>query len=83
MRTTLTLDPDVAAAIKRLRRARKETLRKLINEALRRGLKQISGPEPRQPFRTESVDLGELRVSGIDNIAEVLQITEISAFKRH
>ena len=83
MRTTLTLDPDVAAVIKRLRGARKETLRKLINEALRRGLKQISGPEPRQPFRTESVDLGELRVSGIDNIAEVLQITEISPFKRH
>ncbi len=83
MRTTLTLDPDVAAAIRRLRGARKETLRKLINEALRRGLKQISGPKPRQPFRTESVDLGELRVSGIDNIAEVLQITEISPFKRH
>ena len=83
MRTTLTLDPDVAAAIRRLRKARKETLRKLINEALRRALKQISAPKPRQPFRTESVDLGELRVSGIDNIAEVLQITEISAFKRH
>jgi len=36
MRTTLTLDGDVAAAIERLRRARDASLKDIINEALRK-----------------------------------------------
>ena len=69
----MTLHPDVAAAVKRLRRIRNESLNKLINDALRRGLKQMSArAKPRQPFRTESIDLGRLLVAGIDNIAEVI-----------
>ena len=38
MRTTLTLDDDVAAALERLRRSRDASLKDLVNEALRRGL---------------------------------------------
>jgi hypothetical protein len=37
MRTTLTLDDDVAAALERLRRSRRIGLKRLVNEALRRG----------------------------------------------
>ena len=83
MRTTLTLDPDVAAAVKRLRRIRNESLNKLINDALRRGLKQMSArAKPRQPFRTESIDLGRLLISGIDNIGEALETAGIDALKQ-
>jgi hypothetical protein len=83
MRTTLTLDPDVAAAVKRLRRVRNESLRKLINEALRRGLRRMSaGAKRRQRFRTKSVNLGRVLIPRIDNIAEALETAEIHALEQ-
>ncbi len=42
MRTTLTLDPDVAALLERVRAARDATLKDVVNEGLRRGLKQMT-----------------------------------------
>jgi len=82
MRTTLTIDDDVAVTLERLRRAREASLKELINEALRRGLKDMSGPtKRRQRVQTRSVDLGPLQVASIDNISEVLAIVEGEAFK--
>jgi Arc/MetJ family transcription regulator len=43
MRTTLTIDDDVAAAFNRLRRADDKSLKELVNEALRRGIKDGAG----------------------------------------
>jgi hypothetical protein len=37
MRTTLTLDDDVAVALERLRRAGDASLKDIVNDALRRG----------------------------------------------
>ena len=82
MRTTLTIDDDVAAVLERLRRARDASLKDLINEALRRGLKEMSArPKQREPFRTQPFDVGELLIPSIDNIAEVLAIGEGENFK--
>ena len=82
MRTTLTIDDDVAAALERLRKTRDETLKDLINDALRRGIKQMTaGPKRRELFRTQPVDLGRLRIVSIDNIAEALAQSEGEAFK--
>jgi hypothetical protein len=82
MRTTLTIDDDVAATLERLRRKRDVSLKDLINEALRRGLRDLSAPPKRQkPYRTPSVDLGTPRIPNIDNVAEVLAIIEGEAFK--
>ena len=83
MRTTLTIDDDVAAVLVRLRKARRAKLRDLINEALRRGLEehQVCGPKERRPFRTRSLDLGRLKVPSIDNLSELLSIVEGDAFK--
>jgi hypothetical protein len=82
MRTTLTLDDDVAVALERLRRSRRIGLKQLINEALRRGLKEIGRRRgPREPVRTQAVALGRLRVSSIDNIGEVLAIVDGENFK--
>jgi len=82
MRTTLTIDDDVAAAIERLRRSRDASLKDVINEALRRGIKAMSTPaKQRERFRTRSVPLGTLQVPSLDNIAEVLAIAEGEAFK--
>lgn len=82
MRTTLTLDEDVAAMIERLRKSRNDSLKGLINEALRHGLKQMSGrPKRREPFRTRAVSLGRCRLGSVDNVAEVLAIAEGDSFK--
>lgn len=82
MRTTLTLDDDVAARIERLRKTRKESLKDLVNEALREGLKHLAAPqEKRAPFRTESVDLGRCLLGNVDNVAEVLAVAEGESFR--
>ncbi len=77
MRTTLTIEDDVAAELERLCRARNVSLEDLVNEALRRGLHEItSAPKNRKPFRTQGFDGGRLLVAGIDNIAELLAEVE-------
>jgi hypothetical protein len=77
MRTTLTIDDDVAAQLKRLRKTRDESFKDLVNDALRRGLREItSRPKKRKPFRVEPFkDAGRLLIS-VDNVAEALAIAE-------
>jgi hypothetical protein len=82
MRTTLTLDDDVAARLERLRRDRDESLKDIVNDALRRGMDDLSRrPQQKEPFRTEAVDLGRLRLPSIDNVSEGLAAAEDEAFK--
>jgi hypothetical protein len=82
MRTTLTLDKDVAAVIERLRRTKRQSLKAVINEALREGLKHTAGPRRvRHTFRTGSVDLGRCFPGNVDNVAEALAVTESESFK--
>ena len=82
MRTTLTIEPDVAVVLKRLRKSRDASLKDLVNEALRRGLKDMTAPaKPRKPFRTKAVDLGRPLLPNIDNIAEVLAYAEGEDYK--
>ncbi len=77
MRTTLTIDDDVAATLEQLRRSRDASLKDLINEALRRGLRDMDAPAKRRKrYRTPSVDLGTPRIANIDNISEVLAVIE-------
>ena len=82
MRTTLTLDDDVAAALERLRKSRDASLKQLVNEALRRGLEEMrSRPKRREPLQTRSVALGRVRVASIDDIGEALAIADGETFK--
>lgn len=77
MRTTLTLDDDVAALLKRTVARRKDSLKAVVNEALRHGLRQMSAPPERgEAYRTPSVDTGRCLFPNIDDIAEVLAVTE-------
>ena len=83
MRTTLTLDKDVAVALERVRRTRKSSLKAVVNEALRQGLGRMAAPTalPRKPFRTRTLSLGKCLVGNLDNVAEVLAIAEGEHFK--
>jgi hypothetical protein len=82
MRTTLTLDDDVAAALDRLRKARRGSFRDLVNEALRAGLKSLTTPpRKRTRFRTRSVDLGRCLLGNVDDVAEILAVAEGDSYK--
>jgi len=82
MRTTLTIEDDVAAELERLRRERDESLKDLVNDALRRGLRDITAPaKKRKPFRTKSFDCGRLLVDNIDIVWEVINEVEEEKFR--
>jgi predicted transcriptional regulator len=82
MRTTLSLDDDVAAQLERLRRKTKSSFRDLVNQALREGLDHMNQPkQKRKRFETAAVDLGRCLLPDLDNIAEVLAAAEGEAFK--
>ena len=82
MRTTLTLDADVAALLKRAQARRKEPVRKIVNEALRDGLARMMVDRPKtKSFKTRSVDLGPCLFGNLDNVAEVLAVSEGEAFR--
>lgn len=71
------MDDDVAVEIERLRKARDASLRDVVNEALRLGVREMAAPaKKRKPFRTRGVDLGELLIPSIDNVGEALAIAE-------
>ena len=82
MRTTLTLDKDVAAIIQRLRKQRGANLKDIVKEALREGLREMTSPRRRkEEFRTEAADLGRCLVGNVDNVAELLAVSEGESFR--
>ena len=77
----MTIDDDVAVQLERLRRARDASLKDVINEALRRGLRDMAArPKKRQPFRMQTFEMGPPLVN-IDNIAEALAYAEGEGYK--
>ena len=82
MRTTITLEDDVAASLKRLEKRRGVKFKALVNQVLREGIKCMTAPaQKRTVFRTRSIDLGSCRAANVDNIAEVLAIAEGESFR--
>jgi hypothetical protein len=82
MRTTLTLDKDVAVLLERLRKTRGGSLKELVNEGLRQGLKKMDAPQrKRSLFRSKAVDLGSCLVGNVDNVSEVLAVAEGESFR--
>jgi metal-responsive CopG/Arc/MetJ family transcriptional regulator len=81
MRTTLSLDDDVAAQLERLRRKREMSLKKLVNDALRRGLREMNARSmQREPFKMKTFDMGRSRID-IDSVAEALAYAEGEGFR--
>jgi hypothetical protein len=76
VRTTLTLDDDIAAKIKAEAHRTGRSFRETVNEALRRGLATRRSPRP-EPYRVEARDMGELAPGlDLDCIAGVLERAE-------
>lgn len=82
MRTTLSLDDDVAALLERIRKTKNVSFKALINEALRQGLKEINQPsKATETYHTKSVSLGRCLVGNLDDISEAIALTEGEDFR--
>ena len=83
MRTTLSLDSDVAVLLKRAQKVRKASLKTVVNDAMRQGLKELLEPptRPKKPFRTKGASLGRCLVGSLDDVADVLATAEDEAFR--
>jgi hypothetical protein len=75
MRTTLTLEPDVAAEIERRRRERNTSLKEEVNGLLRLGLRSAEAEEPREPFHTQSIPMGRLLID-ITSVSRAIEEAE-------
>lgn len=77
MRTTLTLDDDVAAKLKAETRRSGRSFKDIVNEYLRLGLYTKKTQRPSRPFRVEARDLGALRPGlSLDNVGDLLEQLE-------
>ena len=81
MRTTLSLDDDVAALLQTAQKQQKKPFKQVVNDALRAGLGQPRRSARRSKrFRTASAKLGRCLVGDIDDVAEVLAVAEGDSF---
>jgi hypothetical protein len=77
MRTTLTLDEDVAAKLKAEMRRSGKSFRDIVNDTLRYGLVEKRVATRRRSFKVEARDLGNLRPGlSLDNVGELLDQIE-------
>lgn len=85
MRTTVSLDPDLAAKLRSLARERGVPFKEALNEAIRRGL-STRDEETRRPYRLETAPLGlrpgvdlehALRLAGELEDAETIRKLEL------
>lgn len=76
MRTTLTISDDLAAQLERLRRERNESMKEIVDLALREGLSHIEAPEKPVRFRTRTVRLGRPRLPNLDDVSAALEAIE-------
>ena len=77
MRTTLTLDDDVAAMLERLVERRGGGFKATVNEALRQGLAVLAKPpKDTRRFHVAAFNLGGSLVGSLDNVEEVLSRAE-------
>ena len=77
MRTTLTLDDDVANKLKAETRRSGKAFKEVVNEFLRLGLNLRRSTAGRQRFTVVARDLGNLKPGlGLDNVGELLERAE-------
>ena len=76
MRTTLSLDRDVAEKAKAVTQELGRPFKQVINEALRAGLEQMQRPKAPKPYRTRPRRMGLRQGFSLDNVQELLAQAE-------
>ena len=79
VRTTLTLDDDVAAKLKAESRRAGRPFKEIVNETLRSGLASRRVAARGESFKIAARDLGDLRPGlALDRVAELIEQAEDS-----
>ena len=77
MRTTLTIEDDVAFGLRKAQESEPEKpFKVLVNEILRRGLQSTPKGAAKSPFKVRSRPIGLRKDLNFDNIEEVLDILD-------
>jgi hypothetical protein len=76
MRTTLTIDDDVAERLERLARAGREPLKAVVNRALRLGLERIQPRRPRRPVVQRTFRMGYPPAGTLDKALQLAALLE-------
>lgn len=76
MRTTLTIDDDVAFGLKRIQKdAPDRSFKEIVNDVMRKGLAKDGVPK-KKPFKIKPFSLGLREGLSLDNIEELLDQIE-------
>ena len=83
MRTTLTIEDDLAKALRKIAYKSDRPFKEVVNRILQRGLEAENSLPPRRPYKVHPVSLGGLR-PGINmnkalRLAEEMEDAEIAA----
>jgi hypothetical protein len=81
VRTTLTIDDDLAVLIQQLRTERRASFKDVVNMLLREGLRAVEQPRRTSAFRTRAVALGGMRLPDVDDVAGTLAAVDGDAFR--
>ena len=81
MRTTITLEEDVAAKLQAEMRKKRATFKETLNDVLRLGLQARRELAAAPPFKVRARSLGQAPGVNYDNIGELLEQLEGSAHR--
>ncbi len=77
MRTTLTIDDDVAFGLKKAQDEEpQKSFKEIVNEVLRRGLRSKNDSPKKKDFKLSTYPLGRRPGFSLDNIEELLDQIE-------
>lgn len=77
MRTTVTIDDDVATKLEaEMRRQRSSNFKQILNDVLRRGLLVRRELASSKPFRVRARRMGKLQGLNYDNVGELVEYLE-------
>ena len=81
MRTTLALDDDVLEKARAVAGQLKMPFKKVVNEALRCGLREVEKPAKKRPYKMIPHAMGLKKGYNLDNIQELLAQLEGEDFR--
>lgn len=76
MRTTLTLDDDVAARLDHEVRRSGRSFKETVNDLLRAALRERRRPDRRKTFKVDARDLGLRAGLSYDSVGDLLEAVE-------
>jgi outer membrane scaffolding protein for murein synthesis (MipA/OmpV family) len=80
MRTTLTLEPEVARRVESEIQRTRKTMKAVINDALKVGLGISVNGEPPSPYKVRAYDMGVMPGIDYDKLNQLADELEVEAY---